>query len=118
MTRRGAYGCRATSPHKADDLYALDADCVIDRDADLVDVLGHDSVDVVIDMVGREKWAASFAVLTRGGRYAIAGAIGGPLTHIDLRTLYLKDLTLLGCTFQEEAIFAHLIRTGKLVLIP
>lgn len=108
--RRGATVIAMTSPHKADDLYALGADRVIDRDADLVDVLGRDSVDVVIDMVGGESWAAFLDVLTRGGRYAIAGAIGGPLTRIDLRTLYLKDLTLLGCTFQEEVVFTNLIR--------
>lgn len=44
------------------------------------------------------------------GRYAIAGATGGALTRIDLRTLYLKDLTLLGCTFQVEAVIANLIQ--------
>lgn len=55
-------------------------------------------------------WAAFLDVLPRGGRYAIAGAIGEALTRIDLRTLYLKDLTLLGCTFQVEAVIANLIQ--------
>ena len=49
-------------------------------------------------------------MLRRGGRYAVAGAIGGPIAEIDLRTLYLKDLTLLGCTFQDDEVFANLIR--------
>ena len=45
-----------------------------------------------------------------GGRYATAGAIAGPICEIDIRTLYLKDLTLFGCTFQEDEVFANLIR--------
>ena len=44
----------------------------------------------------------------RGGRYATAGAIAGPLVELDVRTLYLKDLTLFGCTFQEEEVFENL----------
>ena len=34
---------------------------------------------------------------------------GVPLSEIDIRTLYLKDLTLFGCTFQEDAVFENLI---------
>ncbi|SAK80071.1 Zinc-binding dehydrogenase [Caballeronia catudaia] len=63
---------------------------------------GENSVDVVVDVVGGEQWPDLLKVLRLGGRYAIAGAIAGPIAKIDLRTLYLKDLTLTGCTFQEE----------------
>ena len=48
-------------------------------------------------------------VLKRGGRYATAGAIAGPMVELDVRTLYLKDLSLIGCTFQEEVVFTNLI---------
>ena len=30
--------------------------------------------------------------------------------ELDVRTLYLKDLTLIGCTFQEDVVFENLIR--------
>jgi NADPH:quinone reductase-like Zn-dependent oxidoreductase len=30
--------------------------------------------------------------------------------NLDVRTLYLKDLTLIGCTFQEDVVFENLIR--------
>ena len=49
-------------------------------------------------------------MLHRGGRYAVSGAIAGPLSEIDVRTLYLKDLTLFGCTFQEEEVFTNVIK--------
>ena len=39
----------------------------------------------------------------------MAGAIAGPVVELDLRTLYLKDVTVFGCTFQEDAVFEHLI---------
>jgi NADPH:quinone reductase-like Zn-dependent oxidoreductase len=48
-------------------------------------------------------------VLRRGGRYAVAGAIAGPRVDLDLRTLYLKDLRLIGCTQLEPQVFANLI---------
>ncbi|MBC3193102.1 alcohol dehydrogenase family protein [Pseudonocardia sp. C8] len=108
-TRRGATVIALSSPAKADEIRALGADRVVDRGADLVAELGAGSVDAVIDLVGGDQWPALLDVLRRGGRYATAGAIAGPITEIDLRTLYLKDLTLLGCTFQEDEVFANLI---------
>ena len=52
----------------------------------------------------------AYRTLRPGGRFAIAGAIAGPMAEIDLRTLYLKDLTMFGCTFQEDVVFENLIR--------
>ncbi|SAL68286.1 zinc-binding dehydrogenase [Caballeronia cordobensis] len=107
--RRGATVIAQASPGKASALRDLGADRVIDRDADLVSVLGENAIDVVIDVVGGEQWPELLKVLRLGGRYAIAGAIAGPISKIDLRTLYLKDLTLMGCTFQDEEVFPNLI---------
>ena len=54
-------------------------------------------------------WPSLLGVLRRGGRYAAAGAIGGPLVELDLRTLYLRDLSLFGCTFQDDGVFENLV---------
>jgi NADPH:quinone reductase-like Zn-dependent oxidoreductase len=107
--RRGAYVLAVASASKADDLYAIGADEVIDRNADLVAATGRDSVDVVVDLVAGEAWPSLLDVLRRGGRYATAGAIAGPLVELDVRTLYLKDLTLIGCTFQDDIVFENLV---------
>lgn len=107
--RRDATVIAVCSAAKADQVRALGADQVIDRDADLVSALGEGSVDVVVDLVGGEQWPALLEALRRGGRYATAGAIAGPITALDLRTLYLKDLTLTGCTFQDDEVFENLI---------
>lgn len=108
--RRGAEVIAVCAASKAGEVRALGSDRTLDRGADLVAELGRNSVDVVIDMVGGPGFAALLEVLRLGGRYAVAGAIAGPICELDLRTVYLKDLTLFGCTFQEDEVFANLIR--------
>lgn len=108
--RRGARVIAIAAPSKADEVLALGADRVLDRDADLAAALGTSRIDVVIDMVGGPSMSTLLSLLRPGGRLAIAGAIAGPLAEVDLRTLYLKDLTMFGCTFQEDAVFESLIR--------
>ena len=107
--RRGATVIAVSSSSKADQVLSIGADKVIDRNSDFVEELGADSVDVVIDLVAGDKWPSLLNVLKRGGRYATAGAIAGPIVELDVRTLYLKDLSLIGCTFQEEVVFTNLI---------
>ena len=106
---RGATVWALAGPDKADTVRALGADRVIGRDADLVASFGRDSVDVVIDVAGGAQWGALLQVLRPGGRYGVAGAIAGPLVELDLRTLYLKDLSLLGCTVLGAGVFAELV---------
>jgi len=107
--RRGAQVTAICSTKKMDEVRALGADRVIDRNADLLVELKRGSIDVVVDLVAGKSWPAFMEVLRTGGHYATAGAIGGPLSEIDIRTLYLKDLTLFGCTFQEDVVFTNLI---------
>ena len=44
------------------------------------------------------------------GRYAVAGAIAGPVVELDVRTLYLKDLSFFGCTVLEPEVFGNLVK--------
>ena len=107
--RRDARAIAVASLAKAQAVQALGASAVIARDADLVAALGRESVDVVIDVVGGKQFGPLLEVLRRRGRYAVAGAISGPVVDLDLRTLYLKDLRLDGCTVFEPAVFRHLV---------
>jgi NADPH:quinone reductase-like Zn-dependent oxidoreductase len=95
---------------KAFQVQDLGAESVIPRGSDPLAALGGESVDVVLDLVAGPGWANLLAVLKRGGRYVAAGAIAGPLVELDVRTLYLKDLTLLGCAALGEEVFPNLIR--------
>lgn len=106
---RGAYVIAITSPSKNQQLLGLGADPVISRDAELVETLGENCLDVVIDLVAGKQWPESLKLLRPGGRYAVSGAIGGALVELDIRTLYLKDLTFYGCTVLKPEVFQNLI---------
>ncbi|MDO8362438.1 MAG: zinc-binding dehydrogenase [Actinomycetota bacterium] len=105
---RGASVTGVAAAPKADDVRALGATEVVDRTS--VGALPAGSFDAVLDVVGGESWPALLAALRHGGRYAVAGAIAGPEVSLDLRTLYLKDLQLLGCTVLGDGVFAALVR--------
>lgn len=107
--RRGAEVIAIASEEKRGDVLALGADVVLPRGVALGEGLGAEAVDVVVDVVGGPDWAALMEVLRRGGRLVTAGAIAGPIVELDLRTLYLKDLTLIGTTYQEETVFSNLV---------
>ena len=106
---RGSSVIAVTSPAKSDQLKSLGAESTYARDCDLSKELGNKSVDVVIDLVAGEQWPALLDVLKPFGRYATAGAIAGPLVELDVRTLYLKDLTLFGCTVLSKEVFPKLV---------
>ncbi|HHC29706.1 MAG TPA: alcohol dehydrogenase, partial [Rhodobacterales bacterium] len=106
---RGARVIAVSASAKAEALRALGAERVIDRSGDLVAELGANSVDVVIDLVGGPGWPALIEVLRPRGRYAVSGAIGGAEVALDLRQLYIKDLTFFGCTVLDPGVFARLV---------
>ena len=103
--RRGAHVTASTSPAKMDALKGLGADVVMSRDNAFPD----DAFDVVLDLVGGPRWPDLLDALVPRGRYVTSGAIAGPIVELDLRTLYLKDLTLTGSTRQEPRVFTDLI---------
>ena len=107
---RGAQVIALTTPAKAEALLAIGADEVVYRGEHPVGRLGPNAVDVVIDLVAGELWPDLLELLRPGGRYAASGAIGGPLVQLDVRTLYLKDLSLFGCTRLDPGVFANLVR--------
>jgi len=107
---RGADVAVVAASDKHEQLLTLDAQEAVDRDDDLLDAFGTDAFDVVIDVVGGSQWPQLLQVLRPGGHYATAGAIAGPMVELDLRTLYLKDITMHGCTVLDDGVFAALVR--------
>jgi NADPH:quinone reductase-like Zn-dependent oxidoreductase len=107
--RRGADVIALAGKDKAAAVRALGAGMVVPRGADLEASIGHERVDVVIDLVGGPRWADLLVALRPHGRYAVSGAIAGPIVELDLRTLYLKDLSLFGCTAQDDEVFENLV---------
>lgn len=102
---RGARVTGQCSLDKADAVQAAGACDIIDRGAEPE----ARTFDRVIDIVGGPQWPARIRSLRPGGDYAVAGAIAGPIVEADLRTLYLNDITLHGCTYQPRDVFANLV---------
>jgi len=107
--RRGAKVIAVASKTKHDVISALGAQQVLDRHDDPAEILGPQSVTLVVDLVAGDAFPSLIACLKRGGRYATAGAIGGPMTTLDVRDLYLKDLSFFGSTAQAAETMPNLV---------
>ncbi|MGF1502714.1 MAG: alcohol dehydrogenase catalytic domain-containing protein [Paracoccaceae bacterium] len=93
------------------------------REAGAADAIDRDATpepaayDTALDLVGGAGWGAVIDALRPGGRYAVSGAIAGPIVEADLRTIYLNDLTICGSTYQPAEVFAELVdlvRAGRI----
>ena len=102
---RGAHITALTAPEKAAAVRSAGASITLGRDA----TLPKGQFDAVIDVVAGPIWPQLIMAVRPGGQYAVAGAIAGPVVPADLRDIYLRDITLHGCTFQPPEVFRRLI---------
>jgi NADPH:quinone reductase-like Zn-dependent oxidoreductase len=93
---------------------AIGADVVYDRERqDFSREVFKDTekrgVDVVIENVGEPTWKGSVRALARGGRLVTYGATAGPNVVTDARTLFWKQLEILGTTMANRAEFEAML---------
>lgn len=72
-----------------------------------------DGVDVVLDVVAGDGIAAGLASLRDGGRWVVAGALGGYAVGLDVRRLYLHNIALLGSSMHTPAHFRALLDIAR-----
>ena len=106
---RGARVIALASPSKHSEVLALGADKVLPR-ACSEEHLDGERISVIADVVGADNWSQRLAWLARGGRYVCSGAIAGPMVELDLRTMYLRDLTFIGSTVIDLEVMANLVQ--------
>ena len=107
---RGAYVIAMTSQAKQEEVAKLNPDLIIERNPkDLRAALKGNKITVVADIAGGDYWPNLIDILERGGRYTCSGAIAGPMVEFDLRTFYLRDLTLAGSTVIEPSVMQNII---------
>ena len=54
-------------------------------------------VDVVLEHIGPETFAKSLASLSKKGRLVTCGVTSGPMVNLDLRFLFVRQLSIAGC---------------------
>ena len=112
--RRGATTIAMASIVKHAQVEMLQPAHLLDRAPDnlgqaLLDATGSAKVDVVADIVGGPYFPKLIEQIERGGHYVTSGAIAGPIVDLDLRTLYLEDLSFHGSTVVPPHVFTDLV---------
>jgi NADPH:quinone reductase-like Zn-dependent oxidoreductase len=100
----------------------LGADVVLDRSRvdwsrEIFQLTGKRGVDVVVDNVGAATLDASIRAVARGGRIVIVGNTTGPLKEIDIRYIFVKQISIIGSTMGSHQDFLEitaLLWAGKL----
>lgn len=97
------------SERKAEAIAHLGADLVVNTSKeDLSEVLskqleeGH-PVDVAIDCVGGAEMGKCLHYLKHGARWIMIAALGGTLSEIDLRNIYVRNVRIIGSTLRSRA---------------
>lgn len=81
------------------------------------DVTSGRGVDIVIDTVGGATWPIDFSAVRRGGKIVLCGVTSDAEAVTNLRTLYWKQLTILGSTMGSNDDFHQMLKaitTAKL----
>ena len=97
------------SEEKAKKIAHLNADRVIVTEREDITLAlkeeldnGH-PVDVAIDCVGGEGMGKCLPYLARGARWIMIAALAGSITEIDLRTVYVRNIRIIGSTLRSRA---------------
>ena len=107
-----AFGLRVVatvrSDVKVEAVTAWGADVVINtKKESLADVLGRElaagqGVDVAIDCVGGAEMGACLPYLNRGARWIMIAALGGQMSAVDLKNIYVKNIRIIGSTLRSR----------------
>lgn len=113
---RGARVVAVSSGAKLGSVREAGAHDVIDRADGIVEqarAAGPDGYDVVLDVVAGEVLGRGLPLLREGGRWVVAGAVGGHAVAFDVRRLYLHNARIIGSSMHTPAHFAPLMRIAR-----
>ena len=114
---RGARVVAVCSGDKGDAVRAAGAHEVVDRErgrvVDDAAAAAPGGYDAVIDVVAGPAVGRGLGLLLPGGRWVVAGALGGWAVELDVRRLYLADLSLVGSTMHTPSMFEQLVGIAR-----
>ncbi|MCH8068998.1 MAG: zinc-binding dehydrogenase [Candidatus Marinimicrobia bacterium] len=93
---------------------SLGADYVINHSAEIIhkrvkEITDGLGADIVFEHVGEATWNSSLKSLRRGGRLVTCGATTGANVSINLRHLFIKNLSILGSTMGDRKAFSEVV---------
>jgi NADPH:quinone reductase-like Zn-dependent oxidoreductase len=113
---RGARVIAVSSGPKIDAVRAAGAHEVVDRAGDLgeqIRAAAPEGIDVALDVVAGELVGEGLPLLREGGRWVIAGALGGHDVTFDVRRLYLHNAQVIGSAMHTPTHFGLLMDMAR-----
>jgi NADPH:quinone reductase-like Zn-dependent oxidoreductase len=113
---RGARVLAISSVYKMDAVRRAGAHGVVDRALDIdeqVRALAPEGVDVALDVVAGDLLGDGLPWLREGGRWVVAGALGGYDVAFDVRRLYLHNAQVIGSAMHTPKLFDLLMEMAR-----
>lgn len=113
---RGARVLAISSGPKTDAVRTAGAHAVVDRAGDIAGQLraaAPEGIDVALDVVAGDLVSDGLPLLREGGRWVIAGALGGYGVSFDVRRLYLHNAQVIGSAMHTPRHFALLMDLAR-----
>lgn len=113
---RGARVVAISSGSKIEPVREAGAHEVVDRTRDVVAQVraaAPEGIDVALDVVAGQLVEDGVPLLREGGRWVIAGALGGYDVAFDVRRLYLHNAQVIGSAMHTPRHFELLVRMAR-----
>ncbi|OON80988.1 zinc-binding dehydrogenase [Streptomyces tsukubensis] len=113
---RGARTLAVSSGSKIDAVREAGAHEVIDRAKDVAEQIraaAPEGIDVALDVVAGELVSEGLPLLREGGRWVVAGALGGYGVTFDVRRLYLHNAQVIGSAMHTPTHFDLLMDLAR-----
>lgn len=113
---RGARVLAVSSGSKLDSVRYAGAHEVIDRGRNVIEQVhaaSNDGLDVVLDVVAGDLVGEGLPLLREGGRWVVAGALGGHAVAFDVRRLYLHNAQIIGSSMHTPKHFDLLMDIAR-----
>ncbi len=98
------------SKEKQEEALSLGADLAIDTESDWDEQLQQESVDVVIESIGKATFEKSLGIVRRGGTIVTFGATTEDKVEIDIRKFFYGQYNLLGSTMGSREEFREMLQ--------
>ncbi|MGW5969495.1 zinc-binding dehydrogenase [Streptomyces sp. NPDC055186] len=113
---RGARVLAISSGPKIDAVHGAGAHEVVDRAGNVVEQIraaAPEGIDVALDVVAGELVSEGLPLLREGGRWVVAGALGGYDVSFDVRRLYLHNAQVIGSAMHTPTHFGLLMDLAR-----